>query len=112
VTAGVFVDPGVAGAAAGRPLGGLAGFFPFFAMVEPGQVYGERLNQLDIRLAKIIKFSRARASLNFDIYNLFNVDTITNQVNQYTPSAGGAIWQTPTLILQARFLKVGFQIDF
>lgn len=112
VTAAALVDGGVAAAAAGRPLGGLAGFFPFFNFIQPGTEYGERLNQLDVRFAKIIRLGKTRTSLNFDVYNLFNVDTITNQVNQYTPAAGGAIWQTPTLILQARFLKIGFQIDF
>ena len=34
-----------------------------------GTVYGERLNQLDVRFAKILQLDGNRASLNLDLYN-------------------------------------------
>jgi hypothetical protein len=84
-----------------------------FHIIEPGTLYGERLNQTDLRIGKIFKVGRTRTSINFDIYNLFNTDTITGQDNGYFPVPGGqAVWQVPNLILQARFLKIGAQIDF
>ena len=51
--------------------------------------------------------------VGLDIYNTFNVDTITGQDNGYTPVPGGqAVWQVPNLILQARFIKISAQFDF
>ena len=94
-------------------VGGLQQFpgIAAFHVLEPGQEYGERLNQVDIRIGKIFRAGRTRSTVNFDVYNLFNVDTILSQNNGYT--VGAPIpWQQPTLILQARFFKVGVQFDF
>jgi hypothetical protein len=77
-----------------------------FNVLEGGELYGERLNQLDLRFAKVFRFAGTRAMVNFDIYNLFNVDTITN----YTFAFGA--WQRPLNLIQARFFKVGAQLDF
>jgi len=96
-------------------VGGLQ-MFPGIAnyhIIEPGQVYGDRLNQVDIRVAKILKFGRTRSTVGIDVYNLLNTDVITGQNNTYTPVPGGqAIWQVPNLILQARFIKFSIQTDF
>jgi hypothetical protein len=95
------------------PIAGLQFIFPSFHIVEPGTLYGERLNQIDLRVAKIFRIGRTRVNFIFDVYNLFNADTITGQDNTYTPVPGGqAIWQVPNLILQARFIKIGMNIDF
>ena len=76
-------------------------------------MYGERLNQVDLHVGKLFKAGRSRLSAYIDIYNAFNTDTITGQNNNYTLVPGGtAIWQAPNLILQARFIKFGAQIDF
>ncbi len=92
---------------------GLQGIFPAFHIVEPGTQYGERLHQVDLSIKKILKSGRTRTMISFDIYNAFNADTITGQDNNYTLVPGGqAIWQVPNLILQARFFKIGAQIDF
>ena len=45
--------PNEAAAAMGRPLAGLNSIFPYLNVVRPGSTYGERLNQLDLRFAKI-----------------------------------------------------------
>jgi hypothetical protein len=84
-----------------------------YHVIGPGQVHGQRLNQIDIRVAKVLKFGRTRSTVGFDVYNLLNQDVITGQDNTYTPVPGGrAIWQVPNLILQARFIKFSAQIDF
>ena len=95
------------------PTAGLQFVFPAFHIVEPGSAFGERLNQVDLHIGKLFKAGRSRFSAYLDIYNAFNTDTITGQNNNDTlvPS-GTAIWQVPNLILQARFFKVGAQIDF
>jgi len=94
-------------------VGGLQQFLGNYHIIEPGQVYGERLNQMDIRVAKIVRLGRARTTVGIDVYNLFNTDVVTGQNNTYTRVPGGqAIWQVPNLILQARFWKVSIQADF
>jgi hypothetical protein len=69
-------------------------------------MYGERLNQLDIRIAKIVRVGALRTTLNFDLYNALNVDTALALNNAY------ASWQRPQSIILARFAKLGLQLDF
>jgi hypothetical protein len=84
-----------------------------FHVIEPGTLTGERLNQVDLRIGKRLTFGRTRTTINFDVYNLLNVDTVTQQNNGYFPVPGGtAVWQVPSLILQARFIKIGAQFEF
>ena len=75
-------------------------------ILKPGTLYGERLNQVDMRVGKILRFGRTKTSLNLDIYNLFNVNTVLTVNNAF------ATWQRPTSILLARFAKIGMQFDF
>jgi hypothetical protein len=76
------------------------------SIVEPGTLYGDRANQLDIRVAKILRFGRTRANVGVDIYNAFNSSAVLTQNNSF-----GA-WQAPTEILLARFVKLNLQLDF
>jgi hypothetical protein len=75
-------------------------------VVPPGTMYGERLNQLDLRFAKLFKVARTRTSLNFDLYNILNANPVTSQNNNY------AAWQVPLSILDARLFKISVQFDF
>ena len=78
-------------------------------LVEPGSLYGERLNQVDVRVGKILRFGGVRTSAMLDLYNLFNA----NPVLTVNPAFGsGPTWQRPTSILLARFAKISFQFDF
>jgi hypothetical protein len=82
-------------------------------LVAPGTMYNDGLNQLDIRVAKIFRIGATRATINFDLYNATNSNTILTLNNGFVPIAGGgATWQTPTAILQPRFWKIGAQFDF
>jgi hypothetical protein len=64
---------------------------------------------MDLRLGKILRVARFRASLNLDLYNLFNNNTPTALNNSF---GGGTPWQAPQAIPLARFAKVSAQIDF
>jgi hypothetical protein len=75
-------------------------------LVKPGTLYGERLNQLDLRFGKILNFGRTRSTLSLDVYNVFNDNTVLTLSNAY------ATWQRPQSILTARFAKVSAQFDF
>ena len=72
----------------------------------PGTLYGDRLNQLDLRFAKILKFAKTRTSVNFDLYNALNASPVTSQNNNY------AAWLVPLSILDARLFKFSVQFDF
>jgi hypothetical protein len=90
----------------GRPLAAGAAATVSVPLVEPGTMYGQRLNQLDLRLARVIRLGRASATLNLDLYNALNVDTVL------TVSTAYASWQRPQSIMLARFAKLGLQLDF
>ena len=77
-------------------------------ILPPGKSFGDRLHQLDLRLAKVVDFGiggNVRAS--FDIYNLFNA----NAVSREQASFGGA-YLTPIGIQPGRLAKVSFQYNF
>ena len=46
-------------------------------------MYGERLNQLDLRFGKLLRFGRLRTAINFDFYNALNGNAVTSQNNNY-----------------------------
>jgi hypothetical protein len=75
-------------------------------LVSPGTMYGERLNQVDLRFAKVLPYNRTRTTLSFDLYNAFNASPVLSQNNNF------AAWQVPTSILTARFVKISAQFDF
>ena len=66
-----------------------------------------RVNQLDLRLSKIVKLQKLRLQANVDVYNVSNANT-TLLVNQNY----GASWLTPTQIMPARLAKISLQVDF
>ena len=80
------------------------------AIVDPGTEYGECINQLDFRVAKNIRFSGHRTSVNFDIYNALNSNPVTIINNNYP--ANGAGWRAPTGILPARLFKFSVQFNY
>jgi hypothetical protein len=75
-------------------------------IVEPGTMYGERLNQLDLRFSKLLTLGATRSMLSLDLYNVFNENTVLTLNNNF------ATWMRPQSILTARFAKVSVQVDF
>jgi hypothetical protein len=92
----------------GRSLSGNA-LFATVNLVAPGEVLGDRVNQVDFRASKIVRLGTIRTQLSVDVYNALN----SSAVQTYNQSfiVGGA-WLTPNLVLPARFAKVTAQIDF
>lgn len=75
-------------------------------IVSPGSTYGERINQLDLRLGKVLRFNRTRTTVSLDLHNALNTNSALS-VN-----ANFAAWQRPTTILPARLVKIGVQFEF
>jgi hypothetical protein len=89
----------------GRPLSGNAANVSV-NLVAPGEMYGERLNQLDVRFARAVRMGRAKATAQLDFYNVLNVDAVTGVNTAY------ASWLRPQAVILGRFAKVGMQLDF
>jgi hypothetical protein len=80
----------------------------------PGQLYGERVNNLDMRVAKIVRIKGTRTNIGVDFYNLTNGNTPTTVDQSYSadPTALGARWLRPTAVLNPRFVRFNVQVDF
>jgi hypothetical protein len=96
-------------AAIGRPLPGGAAT-QSVNLANPGLVYGPRINSVDFRFAKILRYSRYKANVGLDLYNLFNANTGT-AFNQAF-GQDGATWLRPTTILNPRFVRFNVTVDF
>ncbi len=107
------VPAAVITAALGRPAS-LAGTTQSINMVAPGQVWGDRVNEIDLRLAKILKFGRTRTNIGIDIFNLINSNAVLtyNQTFSPTVTTGAGAWLAPQSVLTPRFVKISAQIDF
>jgi hypothetical protein len=89
----------------GRPLSGGAANTTV-NIVAPGAMYGERLNELDLRVTKGLRFREMRAKLNLDAYNALNGNVVRSVNPNY------AAFLTPTAILDPRLFKISVQFDF
>jgi hypothetical protein len=96
-------------AALGRPLAGNAATTTV-DLTQPGQIYGPRVNAVDMRFAKILRFGTTRTNVGLDLYNLLNANTGT----AFNQSFGtdGATWLRPTAILNPRFVRFNVTVDF
>ena len=88
---------------------GFTSLSPFraFNIVPAGQVFIERLNQIDFRVSKLFRLEGTRTSVNFDFYNVTNSNAVITENATY-----GAAWQTPQSILLPRLFKISAQFDF
>ena len=75
--------------------------------VQPVSLAADRLNQVDFRVAKVLKFGGTRTLVGVDIFNALNSSVVQNINSTY-----GSAWLTPTGIIQSRFAKISVQLDF
>lgn len=78
-------------------------------LLEPGKEFGDRINQLDVRIGKIVRIGRYRSSLAVDFLNLFNANTPTGFQTNFGDGSG---YLTPTAILNPRLARLSATIDF
>ena len=78
-------------------------------LVEPGTRYGDRINQLDFRVAKLLKFSGKRAMIALDLYNALNGNPILTYNNTFNP---GGTWLQPRSILTSRLFRISAEFNF
>jgi carboxypeptidase family protein len=80
-----------------------------FNLIEPGTLYGDRINQLDFRFAKNFRFGGKRAQVSSDIYNALNRNPIITYNNSFTP---GGPWLQPNAILTGRGIRFSAEWTF
>jgi len=90
----------------GRPLSGNVPSVTI-NLVEPQTLFGDRINQVDFRVAKVLRFGHSRAQVGVDIFNLMNSNVPQGYIQTY-----GTTWLRPTSVMDARFARVSGQIDF
>jgi hypothetical protein len=79
-------------------------------LIEPGTLYGDRVNQLDLKIAKVVRIGTTRTRFSVDLYNTLNSSAVLTYNQTYSPITSA--WLTPTSVLGARVAKVGATFDF
>jgi len=105
-----------------RTTGGGLGHLPFpavsatattsLALIPPQTAYYDRINQLDLRIGKILRYARTRANVSLDLFNLFNNATVTGAGFGYTSTTATNNWLAPSSVIAPRLMKVSVTFDF
>ena len=77
------------------------------ALIAPSTLFGDRLNQVDLRAAKSLRFGQRRLQLMVDVYNALNKAPVLSYNTTFGPE-----WLRPTDVLQGRLAKLGAQLTF
>ena len=85
--------------------------------VDERRLYDDtRRNQMDLRVAKIVRFGSTRIEGGFDLGNVLNTNYATAFENTYQYSAGntanGGTWNNPTSVITPRFVRLNLTVDF
>ena len=83
-------------------------------LVRPGEVWGDRLNELNFRLGKNLRLGRNRGLIALDLYNALNRNSAITNNQTFNPNAttGSTAWLAPTSVMTARIAKITVQWDF
>jgi hypothetical protein len=102
------VTSAIAQPSLGRPLAAAGGSVTV-NLLDPNDMSYDRVNQLDFRVGKVLRFGRQRANISLDLYNALNLDTVLAYNQNFVP---GGNWLVPTSVLTARTAKITVQYDF
>jgi hypothetical protein len=78
-------------------------------LLAPGSMYGDRINQLDFRAAKLLRFGGTRTMIGVDLYNALNSSAILTYNNTFVP---GGTWLQPNSILTGRMTRISAEFTF
>ena len=105
------VSSAILQAQTGRPLApGLA--FQTVNLLLQGHTFPDRLNSIDLRFGKNLRFGRTRTNVAIDLYNVLNSNTGTAYNQTYDPVTNGATWLSPTTVLNPRFARFNVTFEF
>jgi hypothetical protein len=78
-------------------------------LIAPGSLYGDRIHQLDLRLAKTLTHGRSRTVVGVEVYNVLNASTVSSYNNTFVP---GGPWLQPLTVVTPRLLKITAEFDW
>jgi len=105
VAANVVYPSAVVAGSLGRPLAGNTAT-AVVNVLAPATEYGDRLNQLDLRVGKLLRLARTRLAFNVDLFNAFNANAVL------TENAAFAVFRQPIAVLNPRLVKFNVNLDF
>jgi carboxypeptidase family protein len=76
-------------------------------LTKPGQLFGERWDQLDINFKKNIRYGSKTHTFQLDIFNVFN----NNSIRTMTDSVGSSLGQV-SAIMPGRFPRLAYQFKW
>jgi hypothetical protein len=76
-------------------------------LLAPGDLYGDRIRQLDLSVKKIIRFAGQRLTVGVDFYNLMN-NNVTLAFNQALV-ANTPGWGFPTSYMNPRVTRLNVE---
>jgi hypothetical protein len=76
-------------------------------LIPRATLYGDRINQVDIRVSKEWRAGQTLVRPIVSVYNLLNANPVLQYNSRYS-----ALWPAPTAILTARFLDFAVQVQF
>jgi hypothetical protein len=81
-------------------------------LVAPGTDFAERVNQVDLSLAKWFQVGKTRLQGQFDIFNALNRSDVLSvrSLNFPTASTPSPSYMQPSSVLQGRILRIGMQM--
>jgi hypothetical protein len=104
VQAAVVYPAALLAPALGRPYVG--GATAVVNVIPTADEFGDRLNQLDFRIGKILRIGGLRTALNVDLFNALNANAVL------TENPSFALFRQPTSVLNPRLVKFSAQLDF
>jgi hypothetical protein len=78
-------------------------------LIEPGSRYGDRINQLDFRAAKVLRFGTTRSTIGVDVYNMLNSNAVLQYNNTFVPNG---TWLQPVSVLTGRMARISAEFTF
>ena len=78
-------------------------------LVPPGTMYGDRVNELDLRVAKVLRRGTSQTTIALEVYNAMNSSAVLSYNNAFIP---GGTWLQPLTVMTPRFIKLGAEFNF
>ena len=78
-------------------------------LIEPGSLYGDRFQEIDVRVAKRLRLGRWRSLLAVDVYNVLNASAVLAYNSAFVPQG---TWLQPMMIQTPRFVRFAAEIEF
>ena len=106
-----FADEGFVGTKTWAHANGAA---PLVNLIQPGTLYGDRVNELDFKIAKVLRFGGTRTNVGVELFNALNSNAVLTYNQTFSPAvvSGPGAWLQPTQVLTPRFLKFSATFDF